>query len=180
MITREDIRHKVISTANGIKNLQETSLQGLAVAGIAVLLEKLPPNMAQDVADFHHKFGVSYDGPPRMLEPQQLRDFREERLDEERMEYLTSPTLEGKLDGLIDLMYFAHGNLQLHGFTPDQINEAWRRVHAANMKKELCSEKNPSKRGGEGFDIVKPPGWVAPDLSDLCAIPPITGGVTNA
>ena len=43
--------------------------------------------------------------------------------------------------------------------------EAWDRVHAANMAKERGNPK--TSKYGSGFDIVKPEGWTAPDLSDL-------------
>lgn len=44
--------------------------------------------------------------------------------------------------------------------------EAWRRVHEANMGKVRARRAQDSTRGSV-FDVVKPPGWVAPDLSDL-------------
>lgn len=78
------------------------------------------------------------------------------------------------LDGLIDLLYVlmgtAHlfGLLKLHGlgrvFT--KFEEAWYRVHMANMRKIRVARPAESKRG-VGFDVKKPEGWQAPDLSDL-------------
>ena len=41
-------------------------------------------------------------------------------------------------------------------------DEAWKRVHKANMKKvRMKTERSP-------IDIVKPIGWKPPDLKDLC------------
>ena len=40
------------------------------------------PNMYQDVIDFHKKFRIQYDGPPRQL-PEQLDTFRRMRFHEE-------------------------------------------------------------------------------------------------
>jgi predicted HAD superfamily Cof-like phosphohydrolase len=132
-----------------------------------------------DIAEFHQRFGLYYYGPPRALEPE-LQDFRSKFLDEELAEYKTAvlilndsrkPEDERKaaaakaLDALIDLIYVAEGTIHLHGFNGD---EAWRRVQAANMRKVRAERAVDSKRGS-AFDVVKPPGWIAPDHSDLVA-----------
>ena len=124
-------------------------------------------NMAQDVVDFHKKYGIQYDGPVRRL-PVDLAHFRFARGMEEMYEYRDADTLEKELDAQIDEIYIALGTLHLHGFKPEVIAEAWRRVHTANMAKELSSPENPGK--GHPTDIVKPKGWKAPDHSDLCEI----------
>lgn len=129
------------------------------------------PAFAQDVVNFHRKYGIHYYGPVRDL-PNDVGRFRAARLLEESQEIIDAQVVNdraGQLDGIIDLMYIALGTAHLIGFTPEVIAEAWRRVHHANMQKELCSAKNPGKYGvlGDKRDIVKPPGWVAPDLSDL-------------
>jgi len=121
--------------------------------------------MAEDVADFHKKYGIQYEGPPRRL-PYNLFNFRTLRLREEVEEYVKAPDLEHELDAMIDEIYICLGTLHVHGFTPEVIAEAWRRVHDANMRKELNSAANPGK--GHPTDIVKPKGWTPPDLSDLC------------
>ena len=74
------------------------------------------------------------------------------------------------LDGYVDLIYIILGTCHLHGW---DFNEAWRRVHAANMKKELTSPTNPGKYGavGDKVDIVKPVGWVASSMQDLVTTP---------
>lgn len=132
------------------------------------------PDMAQDVVDFHVKYGINYGGPPRRL-PQQLHDFRVIRGLEEVYEYRDATDLEKELDAQIDEIYIALGTLHLHGFTPEMIAEAWRRVHAANMAKERSNPKNLGKyktvedgEAGGWADIVKPKGWVGPNHSDLC------------
>ncbi len=126
-------------------------------------------DFATDVERFHKKYKIDYSGPLRRL-PEQLARFRTLRLREEAEEYIKAPDIENELDAMIDSIYIALGTLHLHGFTPEKINEAWNRVHHANMSKELSSKENPSKYGdlGIGVDIVKPKGWVAPDHSDLC------------
>lgn len=149
-----------------------------------------------DVEQFHAQFGLLYEGVPRCL-PKELQTFRNRFLREELLEYqkevagaefLRSQTrqqilfpnspwdksvtdfkpsmtdhLEGMLDGLVDLVYVALGTAQLHGFN---FSEAWNRVHEANMTKVRVQRPNESKRNSI-FDVVKPPGWVAPSHRDL-------------
>jgi len=129
---------------------------------------KVIPNVFQDVVDFHKKYGIQYDGPPRRL-PKDVEVFRDARLVEELEEIQDAyvhQDMTGVLDGFVDLIYIALGTLHLHGY---DFNEAWKRVQQANMSKERASNKNPGKyqKLGCNQDIVKPLGWVAPDLKDL-------------
>lgn len=120
-----------------------------------------------DIADFHAKFGLAYYGEPRQL-PTELHDFRFKFLDEELDEYLTgvhAQSLSHQLDALVDLAYVTLGTAYLHGF---DFKEAWRRVHLANMKKIKAQKPGDSLRGNHQYDVVKPPGWQPPDLTDLC------------
>jgi len=68
-----------------------------------------------------------------------------------------------QLDALVDLAYVVLGTAFMHGF---DFNEAWRRVHAANMQKVRATSPDVSKRNSS-LDVVKPEGWTPPDLSDL-------------
>lgn len=123
------------------------------------------PNLFGDVTEFHKKFGLQYEGPPREL-PGELAAFRIDFLQEELVEYNTATNernLEKQLDALVDLVYVALGTAHLQGF---DFNAAWRRVHAANMLKIRAEKKEDSKRGST-YDVVKPEGWQPPDLSDL-------------
>lgn len=123
------------------------------------------PNLFGDVAEFHRKFGLEYAGPPRELDSGSS-SFRREFMREELVEYIDA-AIDGdkakQLDALVDLIYVALGTAYLQGF---DFNEAWRRVHAANMLKIRAEKKEDSKRGST-YDVVKPEGWQAPDLSDL-------------
>lgn len=144
-----------------------------------------------DIFDFHFKFGLEYEGPPRVLPPD-LAKFRIKFVDEEANEYckheaaasaerfiLTASAsdpanyafhLEHMLDGLVDLVYVAIGTSHLHGF---DFREAWRRVHAANMKKVRAKSADDSKRGST-WDVVKPEGWSPPSHIDLVEVNDLT------
>jgi predicted HAD superfamily Cof-like phosphohydrolase len=121
------------------------------------------PDLVKDIRDFHTRFDIAYDGPPRHL-PLDLYEFREDFLTEEAHEYATAPTLEKRFDALIDSVYVALGSAHLHGFN---FYEGWRRVHAANMLKVRATAPEQSLRNST-HDVVKPPGWQHPDLEDLC------------
>lgn len=129
-----------------------------------------------DICDFHHKFKLNYDGPPRVL-PLELGDFRAKFLQEELDEYNKAraeivahgDSLERRadmLDALVDLVYVALGTAYLHGFN---FAEAWRRVQRANMAKIRAERADQSKRGST-FDVVKPEGWKPPNHMDLVGV----------
>lgn len=155
----------------------------------------LVPDLMGDMAAFHEKFKLTYDGPPRDLS-QELLQFRTKFMVEELIEYAfpgvaapfneaaheevmrffnaVSPlvpddtaALAKRFDALIDLGYVALGTAYLHGFP---FNEGWRRVQAANMLKVRAERADQSMRGST-FDVVKPPGWKAPVLDDLVSTP---------
>lgn len=143
-----------------------------------------------DIARFHERFALEYRGKPRLLDSE-LAEFRikflQEELDEykkateEATKYLRQSSLpfdtseeddawpdlacylEKQLDALVDLVYVAIGTAYLHGY---DFNEAWRRVHNANMKKIRAHKVDESKRGST-YDVVKPVGWEAPNHYDL-------------
>lgn len=136
-------------------------------------------NPVRDIREFHEKFGLEYDGPPRAL-PDAFREFRINFNQEEALEYQQSSrkaafmrtqddfeqytiALEDSLDALVDLTYVVLGAAYLHGF---DFEEAWRRVHEANMAKVRTEREEDSKRGSS-FDVVKPEGWQPPDHTDL-------------
>ncbi len=111
----------------------------------------------QNIKDFHEKFGLEYSGPPRDL-PADFAAFRLGFIFEELDELIVAETKADVLDALVDLVYVVMGTAYLQGF---DFQAAWDRVHAANMAKV----RGPSDRSE--FDIIKPEGWTAPDLSDL-------------
>jgi predicted HAD superfamily Cof-like phosphohydrolase len=119
-------------------------------------------NMIDDIAEFHEKFELAYSGPPRKL-PADLGAFRIKFLEEELNEYCDALTRVQELDALVDLVYVALGTAYLHGYN---FEEAWRRVHGANMKKVRATHADQSTRDST-HDVVKPLGWQPPILSDL-------------
>lgn len=143
--------------------------------------KRTPSQFVDDIAAFHEKFALTYDGKPRHL-GQELSDFRRGFMTEELEEYKEAidllqieedigfedaaeitHQLETALDSLVDLVYVALGTAYLHGFDFD---EAWRRVHEANMRKVRAENESDSKRGST-FDVVKPKGWEPPSHKDL-------------
>lgn len=117
------------------------------------------------IQEFHTKFGL--DSPPKpSLLSDELFNFRIQFMLEEISEYVDASMvedLEMQLDALVDLVYVALGTAYLHGF---DFNEAFRRVHLANLKKIRAVRDSDSKRGSI-YDVVKPEGWEPPDLYDL-------------
>ena len=121
--------------------------------------------MFQMVADFHKKFG---------LDPTEQPDFPFEEIwilknnhMQEELNEIRAAAINGNLeeyfDGLIDLIYVALGAAYLANLP---FNQGFIRVHQANMTKIRALREEDSKRGST-YDIVKPPGFVAPTLTDL-------------
>jgi hypothetical protein len=147
------------------------------------------PDFMGDISQFHERFQLQYDGLPRSLaevsmpgETDTLFDFRYKFMLEELNEWhdeqenLTEKVQKGddggvvkylelQLDALVDLTYVVLGTAYLQ-FGPQKFNEAWNRVHRANMRKVRAARGGDSTRGST-FDVVKPAGWTAPDHSDL-------------
>lgn len=65
---------------------------------------------------------------------------------------------EKVLDALVDIVYFTIGTSVL---LDADFNEAFRRVHKANMRKVRAYTERSA------VDLVKPPGWEPADLSGL-------------
>lgn len=116
------------------------------------------------VAEFNEKFGLGYDGPPRMMPRKVLKDDVM-HLSEEFDELLKSIEREGEenkedfFDALLDIVYKAKGMAYKCGFDWD---EGFERVHEKNMEKVFDPNAEGYKSG-----IVKPEGWEAPNLKEL-------------
>ena len=119
-----------------------------------------------DLLNFHLKFGLL----PRVRGPHRLdvdlfnlrRNHMLEELEEFRLAW-SDHDLPGQADALVDLVYVAIGTAVVMDLPFDRL---WFAVHQANMQKERVSHASQSKRK-HSFDVVKPPGWVAPDIEGI-------------
>lgn len=119
------------------------------------------------VHDFQERFRQSYTGPVREM-PASIASLRKKLLLEELTELITAIDAgdpEEILDALVDMQYVLSGTINVQGMR-GVFDEAFMRVHRANMQKELVESRHMSKRDSV-HDIVKPEGWTKPDLSDL-------------
>jgi hypothetical protein len=113
-----------------------------------------------DLVAMLKEFRTKFDLPETSFEARPMLE-REDMMYEELCEYnkaVLRNNPEGALDALVDLVYFAIGTAAGMGW---DFNEAFKRVHEANMKKVRAYTERSA------VDLVKPPGWKAPDLSDL-------------
>lgn len=107
------------------------------------------------VRDFHEKFELFVNKDNAELQAARVRHMQEE-LDEYKTA-IKENNREQQLDALVDLVYVALGTAHYEDF---DFNEAFARVHVANMKKV----RKASKRSQ--WDVVKPAGWTAPNIKD--------------
>ena len=117
----------------------------------------------QDIADMHTKFQVN--SAVRSFDKEKLQKFLEFRinfLQEELDELKIATNGDDAVDALIDLCIVAIGTLNAFDIDSD---EAWNRVHVANMSKEVgIKEGRPNPLGLP--DLCKPSGWQAPTHAD--------------
>lgn len=117
----------------------------------------------RDIAEMHTKFG--FNEKVREFDKEKLQKFLEFRikfLQEELDEMKTAKTADDVVDALIDLAVVAIGTLD--AFDVDSY-EAWDRVHAANMAKEVgIKESRPNPLNMP--DLIKPVGWYPPTHVD--------------
>ena len=79
--------------------------------------------------------------------------------EEEVEEFKDATNIADEADALIDLIYFAAGRLYEMGLNGGPL---WNEVHNANLHKQRGElSKRP---GSEGYDAIKPEGWVPPDM----------------
>ncbi len=125
----------------------------------------------EDVIEFCRKFGIPLNDEPGPIDSalllQRVGLIREEVIEltdaaDELVEGESAYAAERLLDAAVDLVYATMATVASFGF---DFEEAWRRVHAANMAKEAALS-NDNKRGST-YDVVKPEGWEAPFLGDL-------------
>ena len=113
-------------------------------------------SMFEDVVNFQEKF-KAYSTP--MTKRQNESRFH--HIDEELQELFIALKNEHRpdmLDALVDIVYVALGMAYVNNFN---FEEAWKRVHESNMKKEQKSTDRSK------YDVIKPEGWEPPNLGDL-------------
>ena len=109
------------------------------------------------VKAMHEKFGLANAVGPISLQKEE-KEFRIAAMQEELNEYAEAETSVDQYDALLDLIVFAVGTLERHGFP---LLEGFEEVIKCNMAKELG--QNGKKRGGFKRDLVKPAGWTGPE-----------------
>ena len=120
-------------------------------------------NLRADLIGFNATFGLPI-GDRDMDEEWLL--FRHRFLREEVDEFMAGIVLNSHndmLDALVDIIYVAVGTAVTLGYP---LEEAWDRVHNANLKKVRAKDSSESKRG-HGMDLIKPLGWEAPNFEDI-------------
>ena len=116
-------------------------------------------NWMADIAEMHMKFGVRE--ATANMDADKLKqyfDFRVRFLQEELDELKNAANPDDAVDALIDLCVVAIGTLDAYNVNS---MEAWNRVHAANMAKEVgIKASRPNPLGLP--DLIKPEGWESP------------------
>ena len=121
-------------------------------------------DMVNDIYMMHNKFGVKEWFEKNKDDKDLMRKylmFRMLMIGEEYQETLTAlnnSDAEEVVDGLIDMIVFAIGTLDV--FNVDA-NEAWNRIYEANMAKEPGVKPGRPNRFGLP-DLLKPLGWKPP------------------
>jgi predicted HAD superfamily Cof-like phosphohydrolase len=120
-------------------------------------------NWVEDIETMHHKYGVNE--KIREFNANELAEFLQFRirfLQEELTELQSAQSGDDAVDALIDLCVVAIGTL--NAFDVNSF-EAWDRVLAANMAKEVgIKASRPNPLGLP--DLIKPEGWTAPTHAD--------------
>lgn len=120
-----------------------------------------------DVGDFHEKFdldNVTHRGPGKREVPEDLLAFRLNFMHEELDEYeeaMRDGDQARAFDALLDLAYVVFGTAHFLGF-PWQAG--WDEVQRANMTKVRAARDGSDSARGSGWDVVKPPDFVLPDI----------------
>ena len=121
--------------------------------------------LIKDIDSFHKKFKFEKNDKVGIPDNNELVNFRTSFLMEELAEYtnaITKKDSAAALDALVDIVYIALGTAWLFNLP---FEKAWDQVQKANMNK--IRTKSKSKKRGTSFDVVKPKGWIAPDIEQI-------------
>lgn len=111
--------------------------------------------LLEDNKAFQKKFG--FDEKPLTKEQLEFRMSLLKEEFEEIQQALKDKNAEEWVDGHIDIVVIALGNLHLAGV---DIERAWSEVVRANMSKVRGVKAGRESSGG--FDVMKPEGWKGP------------------
>jgi predicted HAD superfamily Cof-like phosphohydrolase len=121
-------------------------------------------NWALDIWHMQQKFGVHDTIEKIKNDPELMSKYLRFRMDmiaeeiDETNDAIAARDPEEIVDGLIDMIVFAIGTLDLLGIDADA---AWDKVYEANMAKSPGVKKG--RPNPFGFpDLIKPEGWKAP------------------
>jgi predicted HAD superfamily Cof-like phosphohydrolase len=121
--------------------------------------------LLKDIDAFHKKFKFEKNEKVGIPDNNELVNFRTSFLMEELAEYtqaITKKDAAGALDALVDIVYIALGTAWLFNLP---FERAWDQVQKANMSK--IRTKSKSKKRGTSFDVIKPKGWIPPDIEQI-------------
>tara|TARA_R100000030_G_C3202134_1_gene111190 strand:- start:154 stop:609 length:456 start_codon:yes stop_codon:yes gene_type:complete len=121
--------------------------------------------LIRDIDAFHKKYGFEKNNKVGIPDNNELVNFRTSFLLEELAEYtqaITKKDAAGALDALVDIVYIALGTAWLFNLP---FEKAWEQVQKANMSK--IRSKSKSKKRGTSFDVIKPKGWIPPDIEQV-------------
>lgn len=160
----DDSANNIINIASYLNPIDEEAFlvqDGLIEEGMIELYQDKPWWL--DNYEMHDKFG--FHEAVGKMDAEMLKKmlvFRLNFLQEELNEAKNAESAEDIVDAMIDLCVVAIGTLD--AFDVDA-QEAWNRVHTANMAKERGIK--PGRPNPLGLpDLIKPEGWVAPSHED--------------
>ena len=120
--------------------------------------------MIQDIVNMHSKFGVHAWKADNIDNKELMRKWLQLRMNMIREEFqetenaIASKDPEEVVDGLIDLLVFTLGTLEVMDV---DIQKAWEQVMSSNMMKETGVK--PGRPNPLGLpDLLKPSGWIPP------------------
>lgn len=141
------------------------------------------------VREFHDAFMVASPPNPR-IPPEGIRKLRRDLIHEEAHELLLAEDPNEALDAIADLLYVVEGAAIAYGFSPEQVDAAFREVHRSNMTK-IWPEDGPAPSGDDvgsvwhspqhgGFIVTRTDGKIMkPPTYSPANLEPIVKGEIN-
>ena len=139
-------------------------------------------NHTEMVREFSDAFLVETPTKPAIPD-ENIRNLRRALIGEERDELYDSTTPTEALDAIADLLYVVEGAALAYGFTPYQVDAAFREVHRSNMSKLWTGRELDSRPEGTTWKpsgitdryvvtnaigkIVKSPSYSPANLKDI-------------